>query len=139
MNLVVGLMLAIAGGIVCAISGSPAGVPAIIGGVLQAALTATLRRRTRKGQKWYLIWKNLRGFIRSRALATRTDSLHWENVDRVVVAGQAKAFLELARATVSACALTADRSRRYNFLFFEVISVRNRVGSSNQEGEPCTR
>ena len=89
MNLITGLLLAIAGGIVCAISESPAGVPAIIGGALQAALTATLRRRTATGQKWYLTWKNLKSFIRSRALATRVDSFDWDNVDRVVVAATA--------------------------------------------------
>ena len=89
MNLIAGLLLAIAGGIVCAISGSPAGVPAIIGGGLQAALTATLRRRTATGQKWYLIWKNLKSFIRSRLASTRVDSFEWENVDRVVVAATA--------------------------------------------------
>ena len=89
MNLITGLLLAAAGGIVCAISGSPAGVPAIVGGGLQAALTATLRRRTATGQKWYLIWKNLKSFIRSRALVTRVDSFDWDNVDRVVVAATA--------------------------------------------------
>ena len=89
MNLGVGLSLALAGGIVCAISGSPAGVPAIIGGGLQALLTVTLRRRSSTGQKWYLIWKNLKSFIRSRALATRVDSFDWKNVDRVIVAATA--------------------------------------------------
>ena len=89
MNLITGLLLAAAGGIVCAISQSPAGAPAIIGGGLQAALTATLRRRTTTGQKWYLTWKNLKSFIRSRALATRIDSFDWGNVDRVVVAATA--------------------------------------------------
>ena len=89
MNLAAGVLLVIAGGIVCAMSGSPAGVPAIIGGGLQAALTATLRRRTPQGQKWYLTWKSLKSFIRSRAKATRSGSFNLENVDRVVVAATA--------------------------------------------------
>ncbi len=89
MNLAVGVLLALAGGIVCAVSGGPAGVPAIVGGSLQAILTVALRRRTRKGQEWYFVWKDLRSLIRMRARATRTDSFNWENLDRLPVAATA--------------------------------------------------
>jgi uncharacterized membrane protein len=69
-NVAVGLAMIALGVFFCLYSGSPAGVPAIAGGVIVAILTAALNRRTAEGRRLMLAWRDFRGHLKkiSKAL-----------------------------------------------------------------------
>jgi uncharacterized membrane protein len=74
-NLFAGLSILAVGIILCITSESPAGLPAIIGGGLQAVLTAALRRRTPEGQRLLLGWRNFKTHLKSISRAMGPVSL----------------------------------------------------------------
>jgi len=82
-NAVVGTAVAAAGGVICAVTSSPVGVPAIVVGVLSAILTASLTRRTVEGQRLMQSWKQFRRHLQSlsRAMGPVTLGSHeWARV-----------------------------------------------------------
>ncbi|MCZ6650338.1 MAG: DUF2207 domain-containing protein [Acidobacteria bacterium] len=81
LNALCGVLVAAAGGVVCLVTRSPAGVPAIAGGLLQALGTAALTRRTPQGRRLYLAWKAFMAHIKkiSRSLGpVSLTSGEWE-------------------------------------------------------------
>ncbi len=74
-NAVIGLAMAVAGIVFIIVSQSPAGVPAIVGGVLVAGLTATLTRRTVEGRRLFLAWTSFRSHLKSLASSLGPVSL----------------------------------------------------------------
>ena len=82
LNLLCGFLIAAGGGVMTAITSSPAGVPAIIGGILQLILTASLTRQTQEGRRLYLGWKAFKNHIqqvsRSEKPVAKT-SAEWED------------------------------------------------------------
>jgi uncharacterized membrane protein len=74
-NLIVGLSILAVGIILCVTSDSLAGLPAIIGGGLQASLTVSLRRRTPEGRRLLLGWKNFRTHLKTISKAMGPVSL----------------------------------------------------------------
>jgi len=81
LNALCGVLVAAAGGVVCLVTRSPAGVPAMAGGLLQALGTAALTRRTPQGRRLYLAWKAFMEHIKktSRSLGpVSLTSSEWE-------------------------------------------------------------
>lgn len=68
-NAIVGTAVAAAGGVICAVTSSPVGVPAIATGVLSAILTVSLARRTEEGQRLMKSWKQFRRHLESLSRA----------------------------------------------------------------------
>ena len=63
-NLMTGVLILVVGIILCVTSDSAAGLPAVIGGGLQAALTAALHRRTPEGRRLLLGWRNFKTHLK---------------------------------------------------------------------------
>lgn len=79
-NLILGLAVAGVGLAMSIRSDSPAGVPALVGGFVQAVLTVTLSRRTPEGQRLMLEWKAFGKHLRRIArgsVGTRLASRDW--------------------------------------------------------------
>jgi uncharacterized membrane protein len=74
-NLIAGLLILTVGIILCVTSDSAAGLPAVIGGGLQAALTAALRRRTPEGHRLLLGWRNFKTHLEAIGKAMGPVSL----------------------------------------------------------------
>jgi uncharacterized membrane protein len=75
-NVAVGLGMIALGGFFCLYSSSPAGVPAIAGGVIVAILTAALNRRTADGRRLMLAWRDFREHLKKISKALGPVSLH---------------------------------------------------------------
>lgn len=79
-NAGVGVVMIVLGAFFCFHSGSPAGVPAIAGGVIVAILTVALTRRTIEGRRIRLAWGDFHKHLKqiSKGLGpVRLDSHEW--------------------------------------------------------------
>lgn len=74
-NAGIGLAMAVVGIISSVASQSPAGLPAIVGGLLVAVLTLTLNRRTVEGRRLFLAWTAFRSHLKSLATSLGPVSL----------------------------------------------------------------
>lgn len=75
MNLLTGAVVLAAGIVMSVLSDSPAGVPAIIGGVLTMVFTVFLRRRTPEGQRLVEGWRGFRDHLKRISKAMGPVSL----------------------------------------------------------------
>ena len=89
LNVVIGLAIAIAGITFCVMSRSPAGLPAVLGGILVAALTPSLNRRTAEGQRLFLAWKGFRSHLESLSKSLGPVQLHAHEWSRYLPAAVA--------------------------------------------------
>lgn len=69
LNGLAGVAIAGAGGVITAVTESPAGVPAIALGLLQAILTVTLTRHTPDGRRLALAWRDFRVHLQKTSKA----------------------------------------------------------------------
>jgi hypothetical protein len=67
LNALMGVAILAAGVVMCVLSDSAAGLPAVIGGLLQALLTGTLHRRTPEGQRLLVEWRAFKRHLGSIA------------------------------------------------------------------------
>ncbi len=85
-NAGIGVAMVVAGILFSVVSQSPAGLPAIIGGVLVAGLTATLNRRTVEGRRLYLAWTGFRSHLKSLGRSLGSVSLDADTWGRYLAA-----------------------------------------------------
>jgi uncharacterized membrane protein len=79
-NALCGVAIAVVGVIVCVQTDSPGGIPAIVGGSIQAILTVSLTRRTAEGRRLHQEWTGFKKHLKkiSKALGPTTlDSSSW--------------------------------------------------------------
>lgn len=74
-NAIMGACVLIGGIVLCALTRSPAGAPALIAGFLQAVLSAALQRRTPEGQRLLLEWNGFKRHLDGIARALGPVSL----------------------------------------------------------------
>ena len=68
-NVLIGLTIVVTGIVFCVVSRSPAGVPAILAGVVVVVLTAALNRRTAEGRRLFVAWTAFRSHLKSQSRA----------------------------------------------------------------------
>lgn len=74
-NVIAGIAVAAAGVAISAVTSSPAGIPAIAAGLLQAILTSLFTRRTPEGQRLLVAWSDFRKHLVSVSRAMGKVSL----------------------------------------------------------------
>ena len=85
LNAVCGILVAGAGIVVMLVTSSPAGLPALVGGGLQAVLTAALHRRTPEGRRLTLAWNEFRRHIKRTSKSLGPVSLASSEWERYLV------------------------------------------------------
>jgi uncharacterized membrane protein len=130
LNAIMGVAVAIAGLFMCAYTDSPVGIPAIIGGVLQAFLTGALARRTPEGQRLSLEWSTFKRHLQSIAKGNgpvTLDSRSWGRyLAAAVVFGMHKEVLPSLRFAGG-----DGRDGVYPVWFHAVVFSDSRHGHSN--------
>jgi uncharacterized membrane protein len=103
LNAIMGVFIALSGLFMCLYTDSPVGLPAIIGGMLQAMLTPVLTRRTEKGRRLILEWKAFKRHLVSitKGLGPVTlDSQSWGRyLAAALIFGMHKKLLPALRVT----------------------------------------
>jgi uncharacterized membrane protein len=85
LNAVCGILVAGAGIVIMLVTSSPAGLPALVGGGLQAVLTAALHRRTPEGRRLTLAWNEFRRHIKRTSKSLGPVSLASSEWERYLV------------------------------------------------------
>ncbi len=86
LNICCGLLIAGFGLFASLVSASPVGVPALVVGALQAALSGLLSRRTPQGRELQLAWLEFKHHLKSTAKARGPVSFESDNLGRYLVA-----------------------------------------------------
>jgi len=87
MNGLMGVAIFVTGMVLSATTDSPAGIPAIIAGLLQAILTFTLSRHTPEGRRQVVAWRGFRSHLKSVSKAMGPVTLNSADWSRYLAVG----------------------------------------------------
>jgi uncharacterized membrane protein len=126
-NVLIGVAVLAAGIVISAATSSPAGVPAIAGGFLQAILSTALNRRTPEGRRLHLAWKQFKVHLKSLAKAQGKVSLASNDWARFLSAG---ILFGMHKKLLPALTLT-DRHGRHGYpVWYHAVASSAEGGSA---------